>query len=551
MKKKNIYKIGILGVFFMSLLACKDSFFDSAPSDKANTATFYSDEASFILGINGVYNALAESRKNQDFFPMLEIATPCATMGNYTNSRFVDYGWGKNGYTPTSTGLLAGGNGWWRLWWRGVRRACDIINQLETHGDVIKTEGLKDRIEGEARFLRAYNYFYLTYLFGDVPYIVSATDTVYPYRAPHSKIVDYMIDDLKKAETLLPSATTYRGTDDIGRASQGSAMTLLGKIYCYEKRWAEAETQLKKVEASDDYKLNDSFVDQFVTQAGENSDESIFEIQYIADHGIDRASSYATFCGIQEENLDGKGAAGFNYNEPTEYLTDMYETKNGYEVKSTWVGSDNIHHHIYTFTSDDPAFDPENSFANRDPRLMYTVKYEGSPYMAQYFPLSNFTAMAPPVQNYGTVKYVVIQNYSENSGQNEIVMRYADVLLLIAEALMEQNKGAEAATYVNQVRDRASVAMPHVPQSVYEDQSKLREYIHKERIRELAMEYGHVFMDLHRWGIYASEMNKFWTAGKHGNANATQANFTSTQDLWPIPQSELDLNPNLTQNPGY
>lgn len=546
---KKILYLGTLACMLV-LAACKKDFLDSTPSNLVNTATFYQGEPDFLLAINGVYNALHEYRQNQDYFPMLDMATPVATMGNYTNDRFVSYQWGNGtGYTPAASSLSAG---WWKFWWRGIRRASDVIDQVDRHGSVFTTPGLRDRIQGEAYFLRAYNYFFLTYLYGDVPYITSATDSVYPHRAPHARIVELMISDLTKAVTLLPSVRSYRGTADIGRASKGAAMGLLGKVFCYEKRWAEAELQLKALVATGDYSLNAGFVDQFVTTNGENSPESIFEIQFVDNQGDDRASAYATFCGIGAANIDGNGAAGFNYNEPTEYLTDMYQTKNGFDVKSRWTGSDNTSHHIYSYTSADPAFDPARPFDNRDPRLMYTVMYEGSPYLAQYFPSSHFTAMAPPVQNWGTVKYIVRQNNSLNSGQNHIVIRYADMLLLLAEALAEQNKTAEAAGFINTVRARPSVAMPGVPASIVNDQPALREYIRRERIRELALEYGHVFMDLHRWGIYAREMNSYWTAGLHGNPDARQAHFTATQDLWPVPQGEIDLNRNLLpQNAGY
>jgi len=549
MKLKYI-QIGALILLLTAIIACSESFLDSVPTNMVTTESYYQNDNDFITAINGVYNALHEYRQNQDYFPMMESATPCATQGSYGNARWKDYAWGGNGYTPSNSNMSTG---WWRFWWRGIRRASDVIDQVNKKGGVIKSAALRDRIQGEAHFLRAYNYFFLTYLYGDVPYITSAADSIYPYRAPHAEIVNLMIADLQMAETLLPSVTAYRGTENIGRASKGSSIALLGKIYCYEKRWAEAETELKKLVATDDYQLNANFVDQFTTINGENSNESIFEIQYIADQGDDKVSAYATFCGIGAADLGGDDDyddSGFGYNEPTEYLTDMYQTKNGYDVTSTWV-SNNAAQDFYSFSSADPEFIPTNSFANRDPRLMWTVMYEGSPYLAQNFPKNSFTADDPPMQNYGTVKYIVLQNSSLNSGQNHIAIRYADMLLLLAEALMEQNKGSEAATFVNMVRSRPSVAMPDIPANVVANQILLRDYIHKERIRELAMEFGHVYFDLIRWGVYSSEMNKYWTAGKHGNTNATQANFTATQNLWPIPQGERDLNKNLTQNPGY
>ena len=547
MKRKYI-QIWALALLLTGTSACSDSFLEAVPTSMITTENYYQSDDDFIAGVNGVYNALHEYRQSQDYFPTLEIATPCATQGNVGNARWGKYNWGGNGYTPSACEL---DKKWWPFWWRGIRRASEIIDKIGRKGDVISSADLRNRIQGEAYFLRAYNYFYLTYLYGDVPYITTTSEDVYPARAPRADIVELMISDLQKAESLLPSVTTYRGTENIGRASKGSAMALLGKVYCYEKRWAEAEAELKKLVATNDYKLNTSFVDQFTTLAGENSDESIFEIQFIESQGDDRCSAYATFCGTIGANI-GNGS-GWNYNQPTEYLTDMYQTKNGYDVTSTWVSSDATRDY-YSFSSTDPAFDGSSdatAFANRDPRLMYTVYYEGSPYLAATWPNNTFTAGTPTQQNYGTVKYIVNQPWNLNSGQNHIVMRYADMLLLLAEALMEQNKGTDAATYVNMVRSRTSVAMPNVPATVVANQTQLREYIHKERIRELAMEYGHVFFDLRRWGVWTSEMNKYWTAKKHGWTEATQANFTTTQELWPIPQSEMDLNPNLTQNPGY
>jgi len=257
-----MYKITYITTSVLLLLglsSCKKTFLDASPSNQANTASFYQTDADFILAVNGVYNSLHEYKQNQDYFPMLEMATPCATMGSYTNDRFVNYEWGNGtGYTPTASSLSAG---WWKFWWRGIRRASDVISQVDQHGSLISNPALRDRIQGEAYFLRAYNYFYLTYLYGDVPYITSAADSVYPYRAPHAKIVDLMLADLDKAVSLLPSVKTYRGTADIGRASKGAAMALLGKVFCYEKRWSEAETVLKQLVATGDYQLNASFVD--------------------------------------------------------------------------------------------------------------------------------------------------------------------------------------------------------------------------------------------------------------------------------------------------
>ena len=139
---------------------------------------------------------------------------------------------------------------------------------------------------------------------------------------------------------------------------------------------------------------------------------------------------------------------------------------------------------------------------------------------------------------------------------NLVALRYADVLLLYAEALLEQNKLESAANYINMVRNRASVNMPNVPNNIVANQISLRKYLHNERMRELAFEYGHLFFDLRRWkddsgnNLWLEEMNSYWTANKLGHSNDA-IKIDEHNILWPIPQSEIDLNPNLEQNSGY
>jgi len=541
------YKIiGILSVLLIFVSACKESFLDSVPIDKINTANYYQNDDDFNKAINGVYNALEPWAQSMDFFPMIDIATPIAASGG---GRFGAFLWGNMAYTPTSSRMS---QEWWPQYWMGVARANEVIIKIEEKGSVITTPALRDRIHGEALFLRAYFYFYLTYLWGDVPLITGplSGDDVKPARSPHAQVVEQMITDLKEAETLLPSVTEYRTSSALlGRVSKGAAMSLLGKVYCFEKRWSDAETELKKVIDSGDYKLTPGatgFIDQFWPE-GENGIESIFEIQYAADVLQDRSNfyiAYATTAGA------GINATGFGYTNPTDYLVDLFETTGGYKVTSNWI-SNAASKDSFTFTSADPAFVPLKPFTNRDPRLMWTVMYQGSPYLAWKFPANTFTADLPKETNYATVKYIIPESTGSNGSQNEIVIRYADVLLLYAEALMEQAKLTDAATYVNMVRQRPSVNMPVVPASVVGDQGQLRQYIHEERIRELSLEYGHVFFDLRRWGIYGQEMKKYWTANKYGHVNPAVPFDEGRDNLWPIPQEDRDLNPNLSQNPGY
>jgi len=535
----------------MTTFSCKESFLDSVPSNKVNTGDFYRNDDDFIKATNGIYtSAFTPYRQDMEYFPWIDMATPIAVKGG---GRFGVFQWGGSNQGFTATNYHGDQKGWWNNWWIGVARANEVIARVGQKGGNISTDALRNRVLGEAKFLRAQLYFFLTYIWGDVPlYKEPVTDaTTYPKRAPHAEVVELMIQDLKDAETLLPSVTEYRNkATNMGRASRGAAMGLLGKIYCFEKRWAEAEDELNKVILSNDYQLIQGAAgfNSLFLPTGENGLESIFEIQYGIGFGDALGNAFVTFCARGNSGID-PGGNGNNYIEPTEYLTDKYETINGYSVHSEWISRST--RDSFQFTSADPAFDPLKSFENRDPRLMYTVMYEGSPYLAAKWPKNTFTAAKGTESNYATAKYIYPQPAAYQSEMNMVVMRYADVLLLYAEACMEQNtdaKRAIAVTNVNLVRSR--VGMPGVPANVATDETLLRNYIHDERIRELACEYGHVFFDMRRWGTWVQEMKSWYTANKHGRGN-TATLLDEHNVLWPISKSELDANVNLKQNPGY
>ncbi|MCG6186188.1 RagB/SusD family nutrient uptake outer membrane protein [Maribellus maritimus] len=548
MKTKILY-FALFALLLLNSTGCKESFLETLPKDQLTTETFYKSEDDFIQSINGVYGINNIWRQKMEFFPMVDIATPVATRGS---GRFGQFDWGGNGYTPD--GVPGDVRAWFSYWWIGIARANEVLYRLEEAEDgIFTTAGLKDQIKGEALFLRAIYYFYLSDIWGGMPLITEpvTTETYYPERDTKTAITEQMISDLKEAQNLLPSITKYRNSPaEMGRASKEAAQSLLGKIYCAEEQWENASTELKKVIDSNNFELTPGatgFIDQFWPE-GENGIESIFEWQYMSGIGDQYGNSFVSYCATGAAGLD-VGGNGWNYIEPTDYLVDLYETKNGYKVTSTWTGSGESQDY-FTFSSDDPEFDPEDAFAHRDPRLKWTVAYEGNPYVDEKWPENTFTAASPMESNYGNLKMIVYEEGFAQSDMNMVVLRFADVLLLYAEAQMELNNLDEATKYVNRVRSRPSVSMPDVPAGIAGSQSDLRQYIREERIRELATEYGHVFYDMRRWGIYVDEMENYWTANKFGRENPA-VQIDEHNVLWPIPTQELDLNPNMVQNPGY
>ncbi len=546
------YKILYITLFIILVthISCNEEFLDTTLTSELTTETFFETENDFIMAVTGIYGINCIWRQNMEFFPMIDMATPLAVKGS---GRFGQWQWGNSGYTPED--IPSDIKSWWTKWWLGIARANEVLKRLEeAETEIFSSEEIYNRIKGEALFLRAFYYFNLTYIWGGLPLQTEPVteEDYYPEKVEQSVITAQMIEDLKAAQSLLPPVTEYRNNpDDLGRASNGSAMALLGKVYCFEEQWSNAATVLKELIQTGNYGLTQGttgFNDQF-WPTGENGIESIFEIQYTSGIGDQFGNSYISYCATGGVGIDAAGA-GYNYIEPTDYLVDLYETKNGYKVTSSYVETDASGAMIFNYSSDDPSFDSDNPFDNRDPRLMWTVMYEGSSYVDEKFPDNSFTAASPVESNYATAKYIVYQDAFAQSDMNMVVLRYADVLLLYAEALMEQGELSEAASYVNQVRSRPSVDMPDIPSDIAASQSDLREYIHEERIRELALEYGHVFFDMRRWGIWVDEMKEYWTANKLGHEHDA-INIDEHNILWPIPQDQLDLNPNLLQNSGY
>ncbi|MEN6454801.1 MAG: RagB/SusD family nutrient uptake outer membrane protein [Prolixibacteraceae bacterium] len=556
---KNYIILFVWSVLPLLLNSCGEDFLTKYPDDKISSGTFFKNETDFINAVNGVYDGLIKEG-DSEFFPMNDMATPFANGGG---GRFTIYKFGVVGLN--SSWVRASEQ--WNTLYTAIGRANNLLANIDNKEAVI-SETMRNRIKGEALFIRAYAYFTLTYLMGDVPLITSPQkyEELLVSRTPKTEVINHIIDDLKSAETLLPSVKTYRGTKNLGRVSMGAAKSLLGKIYIYEKRWQEAKDKLLEVISSGDYVLSPNFSDQF-WPAGENGPESIFELQYENyDTGSSDANKYVTFIGFT--NLSNTAFSdGYNYINPTQYFADLYETKNGYKVNSTFnevVVTSPYRTWVYNYNCIDPSFNPALPFDNRDPRLKWTIWYEDTPYITEFMSRTgmtgvNFKSRYIPESNYASVKYNIGKvGLAAKSPMNMIIIRYADVLLLYAEANIELNNLTEAVKYINMVRQRPSVMMPTVEQvgtitgtPIATDKLELTNFLRKERFRELAFEWGHMYSDMVRWDILAEETTAYWTANRDGFNNPALSSFSKDYYLWPIPQAEIVKNPNLTQNPGY
>ncbi|MCB2378275.1 RagB/SusD family nutrient uptake outer membrane protein [Hymenobacter sp. BT635] len=419
-------------------------------------------------------------------------------------------------------------NNIWRDHYRTIFRCNQVIDRVPTIQGM--DAQLQKRIVAEARFLRALSYFNLVSLYGNVP-LVTQYSTNLNQTSPQGKEADVwalVVTDLTAAQADLPA--TYTGPD-VGRATKGAALTLLGKTHMQNKRWAEAQVQFAQVISMPQYDLVPDYADNF-RHTTENNKESIFEVQFSdekkggndAGGGPDATSSQ----GGQRSQF--WGVPGFGFNDG--------------EVRP-WV--------VREFLQD------PTTAGQRDPRLAATVFYNrrdqtlfpsalpadadtlvyGTGFLTRYGKdARNRTRVY--WRKYQTDYYRAFEDF--DSPINHRVMRLADVLLLQAEALNEQNNPGAAIPLVNRVRQRAGLAP--LPTTLTRD--ALRTQLMHERVTELTGE-GVRWFDLQRWGLLDDAASVNLLKARDPDFN----NFVPGKSrLLPLLQTEVDLN-RLQQNPQW
>ncbi|MBK5209341.1 MAG: RagB/SusD family nutrient uptake outer membrane protein [Flavobacteriaceae bacterium] len=370
----------------------------------------------------------------------------------------------------------------WSAHYAGIQRANQAINRLQAF-DIDET--LKNRLIGEAKFLRALMYFRLVQSFGGVQLITEAPD---PNAADASDILKraskeatYALieKDLQEAIPVLLNKSQYEAVD-LGRVTKGAAKALLAKVSMYQNKWPEVYSLTNEIIASGDYGLTPNYEDIW-KEIGENNIESIFEIQARGETPAAGVDKYSVVQGAT-----GAGGWGWGFNTPSQDLADSYEV--GDTRKDATI-----------------IFRGETLF---DGRLVPNTVSN---------PMYNQKAYSSALTN------------ADQTGKNIRILRYAEVLLMNAEAALKQ--GGDAATPLNKVRNRAGLGNAPVVNQMA---------VWKERRLELAFEHDRYF-DLVRQGragVVLRAHGKNFVDGKH--------------ELFPIPQAQIDLSKGLlTQNPGY
>ena len=436
---------------------------------------------------------------------------------------------------------------YYRAQWQGIQRANLAIDEIpttriETEGDKAEKQAkYRDRYLGEAYFLRGFYYFRLARMFGGMPlidYVIKSSNQWAQTRSTMDETLNFAIKDFKRAENLLWEKDKY-SNEELGRATKGAAQAMLLKANLYradyqrnagneteaQKYFAEAAKWGKEVIKSRQYSLWPNYLDNF-RLANENGRESVFEIQYTeeatSDYGGEGYTRGTMTTILQRSRSSAFGEAGWGYDRPTQNLYNEYEAGDARRDETILVPTDE---QIET-----PA--QEIYCGDRMLNRKYAMYNDGT--------------------NGGIYKLA----HATRSPKNNIQIRYADVLLMYAEACCESGDLDSAKKALKEVRDRAGLSQfPYTAviqgQTVTfnDNQEDLRKAIRHERRVELAME-GHRWFDLTRWGI-AKETMDTYMAGETEEAKELYGTFQKGKhELFPIPSKEIDLS-GIEQNPNW
>jgi hypothetical protein len=484
--KINLYIILLLSLFAASCINLEETL-----ESNQSTNQFYKNGDDATSAVNAIYAGLSSSGQTL-YNSLFQIGMEMATDDYEAGPR------ARNAHVRAISILNhdASNDRMQQLWLQSyalISQANIAIDRIALIDDNNITPELRNRTINEAKFLRALSYFNLVRWFGAIPLALHEKDNLYPENKPVEVIYEQIIQDLTDAEAL-PAADEY-ASNDIGRATSGAAKSLLAKVYLTKKDWPNARIKSHEVILSEKYDLFENFADVF-NVAAKNGKEHIFSAQF---------KGYANFVG---NSLASRTA-------PT---NDEVPGVNG-------DYADALHVEGGLF----------ESFSDSDKRKAVTFITE----MVSPSDGKTYTLNVPHFHKYYDLSAVGSQG---NSSKNTPIIRYAEVLLIYAEALNEENNGpdSEGKAYraIDKVRERAGIPkLADIAPNLTVEQ--LRDTIFQERRKELVYEYQRWFDLVRRGAEYYIKI--LHAAGK--------TNAAPRHIYFPIPQRELDINPNLRQNP--
>lgn len=546
---KNRYTLVLLMVLFLT--SCEMEL-EKTPLDQFASETFWVSEGNALLALNGVYRGTIQMN-NPEFNPtdwwsynglmFLEFASDNAYDRRGDNAATHKL---TNGTNTATNGFIPH---YWNRSYQKIARCNDFLENIE---NVPMEESKIARFSAEVRVIRACQYFYLSQYWGDVPFVVTSItpeEANSATRKPKEEVMQFVIDELSASTEVLPTHGTLPNAET-GRITRQTALAFLGRALLAENKYPEAAEAYKKI-----IDLGENFIDpdyaSIFKVGNENSDEILFSTQYVEDD-----ASNGMF-----QHFFPAARGGWHIFCPLGDLVDAYQFDDG-----------------TSFSYTDTRYNPTDLAQNRDPRLRYSILFNGDMFGAVQYITHPDSTNSPDQLGAGKqttqtgfgINKMMDESFSgqlANSGANLPIIRYAEVLLSYLEAKLEAGDAIDQMLLdetINKVRGRASVNMP--PVTVTES-NLLRPVLRNERRVELAFE-GIRYWDLLRWRTAENVLNVDFYGAPYPGAVRTRKKgdqtdpysrwFVTTRSfrpeidyLWPVPQSELNINPALGQNTGY
>ncbi len=537
---KFLNKLCIAFMVATAATGCKK--LDLAPTDRFSDLTFWTVDANVYNALNNNYSLIYNSG--------IYFYNEATSDNAYSSSG--DYSLIASGIYTASQGKFLGD---WAYYYSTIK-SCNIflanIDQNKTlSADVIA------RLKAETRFIRAFEHFNLAKWYGDVPLIdkdITADEAKVIARSPKATVIKFVIDELEAAAAALPTKDQIPANEN-GRITKGAALALEARVLLYEgNRMADVVSVCEKLMSGQAgaYSLVSKYSDLFSNPTvNKTNTESLLSLQYVPS-----IRTWGEFFDFAPRSVGGR-VSGMS---PTQELVDSYITLNGKGINDAGSG-----------------YAESNPYVNRDPRLAATVVYDKYNWvngngtsktiyikpgtdpdagrLDEYNPASQASS---PTGYYWRKYFDPIAQTSFTSGSNLHLIRYAEVLLDYAEA--KQSLGQMDATVWNNTIGllRRRAGFTDAGALDFPGAADMTNVIRRERRAELAME-GLRTDDIRRWKTAETVLNGFAHGAKFGDAGvdngyirAQKRQFDPAKNyLWPIPASEIGLDPNLTQNPGY
>ena len=586
---RDFIKYGILA-FVIALTGCQSDLLDTSPSSSVSSGNMWTSENFADLGVLGVYNCLRSEYVafNPNDYDAMAVSTDAR--GNWSST------WPNLcGAATPSSGMFAD---CWKQHYEGVHRANDAISNLPDVPDL--DESKRARLIAECKFLRAFFYYKLNMLYRGVPlYLEPVTlDECTKGRETEENVWTAVLNDLTDCINTADLPGRYEsGSADYGRITKGAAYALRGKVYMWLKDYESAINDFLEV-GKLGYGIFQGSYKELFKEANEDSEEMIFSVPCIDLSGYGNNLSFkmgtrTTYGSCWDDyfpstdfvdTYEWADGRPFDWNEVIPGYTEMTPAaRSVYFLRDGMTDAEKEQMQVYgadmsKYLEEGNEARILKAYEGRDPRLEQTIitpysTYLGAPNGTEHvytlrWPYRGADEAEPfDLRTDTNTKYhylfrkFVAEGTSEMTARDRSpidipIIRYADVVLCLAEALNEVGNMGEAISYVNQVRERAGIALLNSNSyTTVTDQDDLRERIRNERRWEFVAE-GVTYFDELRWGTW-KEKKFFPDAGLKevwGTLVGGDSQYHYLGDyvqVWAIPVTEIQMNPNLEQNDGW